>query len=391
MGEKRIKGDPFAVGDGGIPILAVQQSATASMSSEGKYAPLQVDENGFLKIVGSITTSPVSNQTVNISQVGGNTAATGGSGILQVASNVNQIGGSTAVTAAAGVLSVGINSAGNGINISQVGGNTAATGGAGILSINKQLVAGQAIATGGTGIQSVDIRLGSTNVATGGAGIISFNKQLLAGQTIATGGTGVQAVDIRLGNTALATAAAGTISINNQLIAGQAIATGGTGLQSFDLRNIGGAAASTAAAGVLSIGLGRVGGAATVTASAGIMKVNAIDSFDIATIYSSGSAKKPTFLQISASASGSNVLIASAASTTYVILAYNLMSNGAVNAQFLSSATPMGGIVYMPTAGVGKVAPFCPVGWMQTTAAHSLNINLSANVAVGGEIVYISI
>lgn len=140
-----------------------------------------------------------------------------------------------------------------------------------------------------------------------------------------------------------------------------------------------------------SVNISQVGGSTTVTASAGIQRTQSIVSYDIKNIYSSGAAKVPTFLQISASASGSNVLIASAASTTYVILGYNLMSNGAVNAQLLSSATPMGGIVYMPTAGVGKVCPFSPVGWMMTTAGHSLNLNLSANIPVGGEIVYIAI
>lgn len=271
MGEKRVNDNVFTNGDGGIPLLAVQISASANaLSSEGKYAPLQVDSNGALKIAGSLSTTPVSNQTVNITQVGGNTAA----------------------TAAAGTLSVGITGTPN-VNVAQIGGNT--------------------------------------------------------------------------------------------------LATGAAGVQSVDIRTIGAVTPATAATGVLSIDMGRVSGGVTVTASAGVQRVHSLGSIDVSTIYASGLGKVPQFAVISASAQGTADVIASAASTSYIILAYNLMSNNAVTAQFFSNSIVMSGKIPMVTGGVGKVCPFSPVGWMSASAGNNVKINLSANAEVTGEIVYIAV
>ena len=559
MPQKNVNDHVFTNGDGGVPILAVQISASANaLSSEGKYAPLQVDSNGALKVAGSLSTTPSGTQNVNVTQIGGVTAATAAAGTLAVGDVVNAIdisaytasgskgvpimaqrsdtnttvfdgyfgilrmdlarnlftslrdlGGNTVATAGAGILSVGIGASGSSVigslaanqtvNVAQIGGQTPATGGTGILSVNTQLLAGQAFATAGTGVQQVasnvnqiggqtlataatgipkvgvtdgsgnvitstsnaiDINLKTSDVAIGGGtqykmdtttasatGTLGLgydgsiirafltdstgrqvtNVGAIGGNTAATAGSGILSVGIntaqnainvtQIGGTTPATGGTGILSFNEQLLAGQAVATAGTGIQQVgsNINQIGGVTTVTAAAGVIKVGsdlyqigsqtaatagtgilkigadIFQVGGSATITASAGIMRTHTIKADDVATIYSSGAPKKPVFLQISASASGSNILIASAASTSYLILAYNFNANGAVNAQFLSSATPMGGVMYMPTAGVGKVAPYSPVGWMQTTAGHSLNFNLSANMAVGGELVYIAI
>lgn len=398
MQEHKANDQQAAGKDTGILPLAVQKSTGAAVASEGTYSPLQVDSSGNLRVnvaaggagdgaildgVSSSIKATVMDYansnplTVRLTDTNGDYVAAGGGGtqykmdtttasatgtlelgydgsiiraILTDSTgrqmmDVSRVGGQTVATAGTGIQSVGINTAQNAINVSQWGGNTAATAAAGTPLV------------GVTGTPSFNIaQVGGNTAVTGAAGVLSIDNRLLAGQAMATGGTGIQQV-------------AGNI---NQ-VGGQTVATAGTGRA------------------LVGVDIFQVGGSTTVTASAGIQRVHSLAAFDVATIYSSGLAKKPTFLQISASASGSNLLVASAASTSYVVLAYNFMSNGAVNAQFLSSATPMGGIAYMPTAGVGKVAPFSEVGWMQTTAGHSLNLNLSANIAVGGELVYIAI
>jgi hypothetical protein len=210
--------------------------------------------------------------------------------------------------------------------------------------------------------------------------------------------SGASQVDTDGAYTPLQTDASGNLRVN--------VAAGGTSGQQYADGTARGTATGTLAmgddgsniqslacdtGGFLRTDIAKISGGTTVTASAGIQRVQSISSDDSSFLFAAGLSKTPTFLQISASASGLTQLVASAAGSAYRILAYNFMTNGAVNVQFYSSATPMGGIAYCPTAGIGKVAGYCPVGWMQTTAGQNLQINLSANIAVGGEIVYIGI
>lgn len=96
------------------------------------------------------------------------------------------------------------------------------------------------------------------------------------------------------------------------------------------------------------------------------------------------------FANIAASSSGDTNLVADVTSKKIRVLALSLMGNGAVNAAFQDRATTTqrGGMVYMAAAGQGKVLPFNPVGWFETASGVGLDINLSASVAVGGELVY---
>lgn len=97
----------------------------------------------------------------------------------------------------------------------------------------------------------------------------------------------------------------------------------------------------------------------------------------------------PLFGSIAVSSSGNNEVVAAVAGYRIRVLAYNFMSAGAVNAKWRTASTDLTGLSYMDAAGKGKVAPFSPVGWFQTAAGEALNLNLSTNVAVGGELVYV--
>lgn len=96
------------------------------------------------------------------------------------------------------------------------------------------------------------------------------------------------------------------------------------------------------------------------------------------------------FVNIAASSSGDNVILALVTSKKIRVLALSLMANGAVNAKFEDNGTTTqrGGMIYCPAAGYGKVLPFNPVGWFETASGVGLDLNLSAAVAVGGELVY---
>lgn len=96
----------------------------------------------------------------------------------------------------------------------------------------------------------------------------------------------------------------------------------------------------------------------------------------------------PKFASIVASTSGNTAVVAAVTSKKIRVLALCFTINGAVNVKWQSNTTDKTGLFYGDAAGKGKVLPFNPLGWFETVAGETLNINLSANIAVGGEIVY---
>lgn len=94
---------------------------------------------------------------------------------------------------------------------------------------------------------------------------------------------------------------------------------------------------------------------------------------------------------IDANSSGNNLVVAAVTGKRILVLAYNYVSNGAVNAHWRSASTAITGPMYMDGAAKGKVCPYNPKGWCKTAVGEALNLNLSAAVAVGGEITYAEI
>ena len=94
---------------------------------------------------------------------------------------------------------------------------------------------------------------------------------------------------------------------------------------------------------------------------------------------------------IDANTSGNNQIVAAVTGMEILVLAYNYMSNGAVNAHWRSNNTAISGPAYMDGASKGKVCGYNPKGWVKTAAGEPLNLNLSAAVAVGGEITYVEV
>lgn len=96
----------------------------------------------------------------------------------------------------------------------------------------------------------------------------------------------------------------------------------------------------------------------------------------------------PQYAAIAVSASGDTTIAAGVAGQRIVLLAYNFMANGTVNVKWKSGAgTDKSGLSYL-VVNTGKVIPFSPLGWLVTNAGDPLVLNLSGNVAVGGECVF---
>lgn len=157
------------------------------------------------------------------------------------------------------------------------------------------------------------------------------------------------------------------------LIAGQAGIAGGTGTDGATVPRV-----------TLATNVGLPAGTALLG------KVSA--SVETSTVYDGTTALTPKFAKIAASSSGDNTLVAAVTSKKIRVLAYNFIANGTVNAKFQSGAagTDLTGLKYC-VANMGICAPFSPTGWFESASGVLLNLNLSAGVAVGGELVYVEV
>jgi len=90
---------------------------------------------------------------------------------------------------------------------------------------------------------------------------------------------------------------------------------------------------------------------------------------------------------IDANSSGNTQVVAAVSGKRIRVVAYALVASAAVNVQFRSgSTTNLTGPMRLVEAG--GVAHAFEGGLFQTNVGESLNINLSANVQVGGYVVY---
>lgn len=98
----------------------------------------------------------------------------------------------------------------------------------------------------------------------------------------------------------------------------------------------------------------------------------------------------PLFATISASATGNTAVVAADGTRRIRVLGYRFQAAGDVDVQFRSGATTtLTGSMPTGAKGGGGGAAFCPIGHFQTAVNEALNINLSANIAVGGHVVYV--
>lgn len=92
---------------------------------------------------------------------------------------------------------------------------------------------------------------------------------------------------------------------------------------------------------------------------------------------------------IAVSSSGVNVIVSAVASKIIVVREVMLIANAAVNAKWQSHTTPtdLTGLAYFDAKG-GYFASYYAGGHFQALSGESLDLNLSAAVAVGGWLVY---
>jgi len=135
----------------------------------------------------------------------------------------------------------------------------------------------------------------------------------------------------------------------------------------------------------------RQGGDWQVGLAAGANLVGRVSAgVDGSTVYNGETALTPLFAAIDASASGDNEIVAGVEGKKIRVLRWGLSASDEVEATWRSGSTDIAGPRTLPKyAAVGGA--YCPVGVFETAAGESLNLNLSAAVAVGGELTYVLI
>ena len=95
-------------------------------------------------------------------------------------------------------------------------------------------------------------------------------------------------------------------------------------------------------------------------------------------------------INIAASSSGANVLLAAQTGKKIKVVNLALMASAAVNVKFQSHTTPtdITGLFDLAANG-GFVLPYSDIGWFATRSGEGLDINLSGANAVGGVLHYI--
>jgi hypothetical protein len=117
-------------------------------------------------------------------------------------------------------------------------------------------------------------------------------------------------------------------------------------------------------------------------------QVSAADQ--VANLFNGTTAVTPQYAPITASSSGATTIVSAVAGKKVYILRWSLSSNGNVNANWqshttTSTATGLHYLTQYATAG----GAYCPAGIFATATGEGLDINLSASVAVGGELTYV--
>ena len=112
---------------------------------------------------------------------------------------------------------------------------------------------------------------------------------------------------------------------------------------------------------------------------------------DIGRVFHGDTILHTKYAPITASSSGATTIVAAgtAAQRIYV-LRWNVTANGAVNVNLQSHTTTANatGLHYM-TQFASAGGAWCPGGIFATSPGEALDLNLSASIAVGGELTYV--
>lgn len=249
------------------------------------------------------------------------------------------------------------------------------------------------VAVTGTFWQATQPISGAVTANVGTTGGLALDATLTGGaqkaKLVDAGGANVASVS-----------AAGALKVDasatTQPVSGTVTANAGTGSFTVAQATAANLNATVAQAGTWNVGTVTTVSAVTAITNALPAGTNLVGQVaagqQVNQLYSGTTALTPKFAPITASASGPTTVIAAVASKKLRILRWSLSANGAVNVNWQSHTTTgtATGLHYM-TQFASAGGSYCPVGIFDTAVGEALDLNLSAAVAVGGELTYVEV
>lgn len=108
-----------------------------------------------------------------------------------------------------------------------------------------------------------------------------------------------------------------------------------------------------------------------------------------------GTDATPKFANIAVNSSGDNTIVSAVASKKLRIISCFMIADGDVTAYIVDGANNAmigdSSVGIDLTANSGFVLDFNPVGWQETAAGQTLDINLDGAVGVAGSLTYIEV
>lgn len=131
---------------------------------------------------------------------------------------------------------------------------------------------------------------------------------------------------------------------------------------------------------------------ATAVLAAGTKMAGKISAgIDSGTVYSGATALSRKFAKIDASSSGNNTIVSASSGNRLRVLRWGLTANGDVGVKWRSgSSTDLTGVRPL-TQYASAGGAYTPVGIFETAKNEAFVLNLSAAVAVGGELTYVEV
>ena len=98
----------------------------------------------------------------------------------------------------------------------------------------------------------------------------------------------------------------------------------------------------------------------------------------------------PLYAPIATQTSGATI-ISGVTGRKLRVMSMNVIASIAVNVKWQTQTGPadLTGFAYLATNG-GYILPYNQIGWFETLAGDSLNINLSAGISVGGSLTFVT-
>ena len=151
-------------------------------------------------------------------------------------------------------------------------------------------------------------------------------------------------------------------------------------------------ALATNSPGVTTLGQTVMAGSLPITIASNQQTISVSQDTSLLTNTATGSTLTPKFRALSASALGTNTVVATVSARKIRVVQWIATTVAANNFKWQShGGTDLTGLFYSSGAGGGAGGAYNPLGHFETAAGEALDINLSVATTVGGSLVYVEV